>query len=271
MIHLRGVGLLKPTLRRMLLLGVLVPLLGVFSSCSEGTGLSPTSEEPFLYVVLATEPFQGSLSDSVNRALLLTTGTPIMSPYRTAQSFEMRRVTDDALFAWRHEAMSRGAPPIGFREVSMSQGNYVLAEAGSAAGLGRRDLRPGESYSLLIVTDGRTVSGRVTIPESPRPALLTTGGTRRVSWPRVNAAGGYRIETNTERFGPTVGITPDTSVELHFDGMRPLAPEIRVTAMDSNLYRYITDPTLARAGISGAFGVLGAVGPAARLLLPNDP
>lgn len=244
-------------------------IVAVLSSCSEGTGLVQTSDEPFVHIVLALEPAQPSFSDSVVRALLLTTGSPIRSPFRTAQLFDMRRVSDDARFSWNVTPGSTDTP-VGFRDVSISQGNYALAETGSEAGLGRQDLRPGEAYTLRIETEGRVVAGRVRMPDTPVLVFARQGNSRSVSWQKVGAAGGYRVVTNTERF-KVVALTRDTLFELLFDEVpMPASPEIRVTAVDSNLYRYITDFTLPRAGISGGFGVFGAISPTAKLALPKD-
>lgn len=243
----------------------------MLGSCSDATGVVRTSDEPFVYAVLALEPINRFSADSVVRALLLTTGSPIRSPFRTAQSFEMRRESDNAPFAWKEIPGAVEQPPVGFRGISTAEGNFTLAEARSAEGLGRRDLRAGESYALRIETDGAVVTGVVTIPAKPEPVLGQAGTRRFVAWPKVEAAASYRIVAETERF--TVWSTRDTVVELLYDrgAGTPASPEFRVTAVDGNLHRYNTDWTIGSAGISGGFGVFGAVSSTARVELPRDP
>ena len=52
-----------------------------------------------------------------------------------------------------------------------------------------------------------------------------------------------------------------TRIPLRYDrdpASIPPNPQFRVLALDSNIVRYISDTTVARSGIEGALGLLGA-------------
>lgn len=188
-------------------------------------------------------------------ALLLTTGTLGRVEYRDASEFAMRRVADDRPFDWQPVPASLLPPP----EVVPGQGNWVLAESASTRGLGRTDLAPGISYSLRVVTNGRVISGTVTIPGRPAPALVQASG-RSLVWPRVAGAAEYVVTSETEQRRESV--TRDTVFPLREDADpfgRPPNPRASVTAIDPNLSAFRRDSTRVRAGLSDGFGVFGAM------------
>lgn len=216
------------------------------------------SEEPMFVLVLDPDTVRAR-SDSILgrrpdlRALLATSGTPLAVEFRSAERFDMRRDADGALFDWREDPQPDGL----FLPIV---GNYVLAESASAQGLGRRDLRAGESYTLEILTGGRTIVGRTTIPAHPSARLVERGdGSRVVEWSRDATVGGYLVHAETDK--EPEHLTTDTFYVLREDlpaALLPATPRFRVTAVDSNWYRFLMDSSSHAAGIDGARGVFGA-------------
>lgn len=221
------------------------------TGCASDTPLVVRTDQPMFYLVLTAD----SLYDYEPgiRAILANTATPVNVEYRSAQEFLMRRESDDAVFDWREDVLPGDSLGAAF-------GNYVLAESASTRGLGRRDLEPGDTYSVDVVLDGATITGGVTIPERPRPVLIVRDdGRRMVVWPRVPAAGLYLL--NAESDFVEGYATTDTFYVLRDEF--PFAPgspprPFTVTALDTNLARYRSDTTLRSSGIEGAYGLLGA-------------
>jgi len=247
------------------------PFLLTLAGCGAGDPLTPASPEPFLYLVLSTaRPAALPQPDSLLSAVLMTTGTPLRSEYRTAEQFAMRRVSDGASFAWSARGLT-GPAPATYQFVTLAgAGNYLLADTAGAAGLGRQDLAPGETYTLRIDTDGRTVEGRVTVPGRPVPSLVRRGDRTFAVWPRTAGAAAYLVDGETEGRGAVV--LTDTAYVLLYDRRdgTPANPAVRVTALDANLFRYMSDSTLERAGLTGGYGVFGAVSTGV-LLVPVRP
>jgi hypothetical protein len=211
----------------------------------------PSSQEPMLYVILTPDSLQGFQTDL--RALLALTGTPEEVTYLTADHFIMRRSSDGARFDWQEDVTPRhDYIPFG--------GNYVLAESASVRGLGRRDLAAGETYSVDVSVNGRSIAGSVTIPPLAAPVIVErSNGIRVVQWPRLTAAGRYMLEVETDIMHSQS--TTDTQYVLRED-VPPefLSPKayFRITAFDTNWVRYQNDRSLVRAGIVGAYGLFGA-------------
>ena len=223
-------------------------------ACAGDEVVVPESEAPYLYLVLNFRTLwtYGAVDEQHQLALLLTTGPAIgASEYRTAEHFHMRRASDGARFDWRGhpELASRMAPD----PPELLNANYHLPETSGLDGLGADSILPGETYTLEIETGGVTLRGEATVPADFTVSVATRDGRRIAEWPRVEGASGY-----------FVGVYPHPS-EMQTDTFFvipedvPAGESVRVQALDANLFRYITDDRLGRAGIDAGFGVFGAV------------
>lgn len=233
------------------------------SGCTDGRIVMPSSDVPQLYVMLS--PASGASEDTTLAALLLTTGSPIASDYRGAETFEMLRAADGASFDWRAPGVS-GPAPVGALGTA-GAANFVLPASGSAGLLGRRDLRSGERYALRVVTLGVVMSGDATIPAAPVPLLDSAGGAPIVRWPRANGAVGYLVLDGAgcgALTRDTLYVVPPAGVACHpSEGPRSIV----VRALDPNLYAYLADDGLGSSGISSGYGVFGAFAESERVVL----
>lgn len=224
----------------------------LLAACGEAPTV-PESEEPMLHLVLNQRTLSHHSDYFGQHALLLTSGSPLESPrYRRAERFEMRRASDGRRFDWRAYSNLPDTPGT-VSGISMAAANYYLVEESSAVGLGAADLRSGERYELGVETGGRTVRGSVLIPAPFAASVERRDGRTLATWPTVTGAAGYLItasdgshslQVNT-RFVVPAGVARGGS--------------LTVQALDPNLYRYMSERRTGRAGIEGAFGVLGAV------------
>ena len=241
-------------------------LLLVCAGCAGDRLVLPESDEIVISVVLV--PNAASPANQDLRAFLIRAGTPIRSPYLVADRFEMRRLSDGALFDWRPVAPEFDLPPADSTAVGGSfiiplNGNYLLPRVGLAGRLGRQDLAAGETYTLVVEVQGRNIIGQVTIPGVPtlvRTPDLANGDS--VVWRRVDGAEGYSV--TTPDFYPLFGFTKDTVFQ--FDS-RIQAGQARtgtvVRAYEPQLFAYVqnfrfTNSRVGRAGIVGGLGVFGA-------------
>lgn len=237
--------------RRAALAALLLAGAGV-GGCDGSKIVVPTSEEPFLYLVLNEKTVdRSSPAGRVGQhALLLTTGAATGSPrYRTAERFEMRRASDGAGFAWRKERVPNGEPG-SFPGVSLDFWNFHLP---GDARLGADALAPGESYELLIESGGEVIRGRVTVPGEFTASTFERNGRRVAVWPRVAGAAGYRIEVGDGK----VVVQRDTSYVIPDDVLE--GGTLDIEALDPNLFTYVADNRTARAGIDRGYGVFGAM------------
>lgn len=242
---------------------VLLLCAGVLASACAGDPIVVADNpEPFLYLVLNERSLDRAASNggrAGQHALLLTTGAATESPkYRSAERFEMWRVSDGAPFAWRSNRVDY--PEVGsYPGVRLDAWNFYLPDTATAEGLGVGGFRPGESYELRVTTHGVTISGRASIPDAFTASVVQQGERRLVVWPRVRGAAGYRIEFRAENRseGDELSVRADTAYAI------PAAVRgggtVRIEALDPNLYWYITEGQTARAGIDNGFGVFGAV------------
>jgi hypothetical protein len=247
---------------RALLTSVVLSLTGLTAGCNTDLPHAVRSEEPIINLVLTPDSVEGTFETGLH-ALLATTATPAELEFRSADRFVMRRATDGALFDWREDPNPRGTNGSFF-----IGGNYVLAESAGPAGLGRRDLAAGETYTLEVSTFGRLITGRVTIPARPQPRLVErSDGHRVVEWRRVTAAGEYDLVVDTDFIREHTTI--DTFYVLRDDAPRPEA-HFRITAKDTNLVNYLRDAAVLRVGVQGAYGVFGAMSSAVIDLPPKN-
>jgi len=221
-----------------------------------GCGREPVGvlrvDEPFLYLVLNHRTLSTYANEPAQHALLLTSGLPTESArYRSAESFEMRRSSDDAHFGWRRYPALMSEPGT-VTQISLNEANFYLPEAPHAGGLGAAALRPGETYRIRIVTEQVTLQGTTTIPEDFAATTAVRDGGGLAVWPRVRGAGGYLLGWADG----TVQLQRDTVVALTSVEMN--GQMLRIYALDANLYEYMADPRLNRAGIDRGLGVFGA-------------
>lgn len=231
----------------------------VGQACEGPSELIATSDEPFLYLLVAPSPIprRGPPAiDSAVYALLLTTGSAIRAEPRTAEAFAMTRARDGRPFSWSGTSVPPEDLTAGYRGVGFHQGgNYVLAERSSAAAAGRLELQALDTLLLEITTLGATIRGRTVVPEGPQLTLTNEGGRWLVRWPRAKGSAGYMVA------GFSSIVTSDTIVDVtpfplfEYDTTATLT----VAALDSNAYRYVTNAALASAGLDGAFGMFGSV------------
>jgi hypothetical protein len=239
------------------------------SACAKDSTLTPVSDAPFVFVVLTSSqaPIGGpSQPDSSIMGLLLTVGSPISSPFRRAERFEMRRASDGALFGWAERTPSSNLGGADFRGIDASDGNYLLNRTTTASGLGSDSIRPLESYTLTIDTQGSQITGVTTVPAIPQPRVVVEGSRRFIVWGRVSGAAGY-IQGPSGFFQGF--LTPDTLVEIRSDAQfQPPSFQFGVIALDTNAFRYLSDTTRASAGLVGGLGLFGAAS-AASITVPN--
>jgi len=240
------------------------------SGCAKDSTLTPVSDAPFVFVVLTSSqaPIGGPPQpDSSIMGLLLTVGSPISSPFRKADRFEMRRASDGALFGWVERTPTSDLGGADYKGISASDGNYLLNHAITTSGLGSDSIRPLESYTLTIDTQGSQVTGVTTVPAIPQPRIVVEGARRFIVFGRVSGAAGYIQSVDGFRQG---FLTPDTLLELRTDAQFPLPPvtQFGVIALDTNAFRYLSDTTRASAGLVGGLGLFGAAS-AASIIVPT--
>jgi hypothetical protein len=226
----------------------------MLAGCGAPELVVPTSEEPFLHLVLAPDLRFGGASEAPREqyAVLLTTGSPLAADCLAAERFEMRRTRDGAPFAWRFYGnclQVRAGQGVGAWE----NANYYLPETAPGDSLGAADLEPGEWYELEIETRGRLIRGSTIIPAEFALSILQRDGRRYLSWPRVDGAAGYKV-TIIDQDGSKDWVQTDT---IH--ALPAGAAQAFVTAFDANLFEYARDEQSGRAGLDAGFGVFGAM------------
>lgn len=244
-------------------------LLGItISACDTSLPATPTSDLPLVYVILARDSVLPG--DSVVSALVATAGTPAAATYRSVERFAMTRSRDGAAFAWRVDPTSSGTLAITPLSTAVPlRGNVILSRSSASFGLGRDSLEEGETYAFNIETQGVTVTGTVRVPDRPQPTRILRGGQEVVVWPRAPGAAGYVVRVETD-WAPALALR-DTEYVLKRDRPAsevPTNPRLIVTALDSNLTRFLTDTDARSAGVSGGYGLFGAMSTRYLPLLP---
>jgi hypothetical protein len=194
--------------------------------------------------------------DSGLYATLVTTGTPVNSPYLRADRFEMRRVPDGARFAWRPFPVEREV--VGFFPPQL--GNYFLPKQPSAAGLGSDSIAPGGVYDLAIDAGQYRLVGRTRVPDRVEFVREDADGDSIVRWRRTPGAAYFQIGGGC--FGGCRPIADTalviTSRVAQFPGEPPLREFVRVFAFDTNVALSVSDLRVSQAGISGGWGIFGS-------------
>lgn len=210
--------------------------------------MAPETRHPFVYLIL-NQVAEGSGGRQV--ALVLTMVRPDSVVYRDAESFEMRRVSDGAEFAWREERLVISDGLYGSSPRRVQDGNWLLADSSTAGGLGYPSLEPGDTYALRVVTGDRTITGRATIPDTFSIRVVDREGDSVAVWPSVDGAAGYAVDSPESLLA---SFTMDTTHRLE-----PGQSYVQVWAVGPRAFRYATNDTVRRAGIEGGLGVFGAV------------
>ena len=237
---------------------LLASSLLIMAACTGDPFVTPVSSELFFCALI--DPPWGKVvaptkSDTALYAFVLEAGTPINSPYVTADRFEMRRVSDGALLDWRPNTPAKSYVRL-TRELLTEDGNYVLPLHGAAGRLGRIDLMPGDQYELFVDVGAVAIRGTASVPAVPQAAFETNGALPVLSWKPVPGVGGYSV--TTQDFLPIFAFTRDTV--FHFDGPIENISGFGtiVRAYEPQLFSYLADPHVGRVGITGALGVFGA-------------
>lgn len=239
-----GRGRVGPPLAAVLLLAAAVP------ACSTEITF-PENRQPFLYMML-NEVAPAGGGTVVQPALLLRQIRADSAVFLEAESFEMRRASDGALFDWRNERLFGFSPFVDLGGIDVQEGNYLLSDSTTDRGLGRTGLEPGATYDLRIDTGDGEITGTVTVPDTFSITITGEGDDRRAVWPDVDGAGGYSVSRAGE----------DGGVRLQRDTTAPLPPgtaSVTVRAVDPQAFGFLVDPNARRAGIEGGLGVLGAI------------
>jgi hypothetical protein len=232
----------------------------IIAAACDTTGPLPDYDEtPSVALLITPEPvsrFIGDAADSGLRATIVTTGTPVRSPYLRADRFEMRRLADGARFAWRYVEPPQDAVGVVF---SLISGNYFLPRRADPTGLGSDSITPGTVYELVAEAGPHRVEGRTRVPAAVEFVRAPTDGDSIVRWRHSAGAATYSFEL--WGFVQALRLIDDTTLVVRVSPF--LSPEspptvIRVFALDSNYAAFRSDFRVGRAGINGGWGVFGS-------------
>lgn len=230
------------------------------TACGGETVVVPFRTEPLVYLVL-NQPSFSSDPQYQQRALLLTAGSPAAAEYRVADTFAMTRQSDGLQFSWT-DMGQRGRLPGDVMNAALLTGNYGLADAPSTGTGGSSDINAGDTFSLAVQTGGATVTGTTTVPPTFIIAVTIVGGQRVAHWPRHLPGQMFSVELHGEA-------APRIQAETLYAVPRLTeSTSLTVTAMDANLSAYVADKKATSSGVTGAFGVFGAITRASLQLAP---
>lgn len=230
---------------------VLIAAAGALLGACEGDPVRvPDEEAPFLYMVLGNRTVNHlRLGESAGQhGLLMTLPAPTEPALlRRAQRVEMRRARDGATFAW--DTLHFPYADWGYPGHHLRISNLHLPDTTPDARLGAEKLAAGETYALLLETEGVTIRGSVTMPAQIEARLTSEGA---LGWSHVPGAVGYRVLAGT-----LMELTTDTVFRLTDSELD--ANSARVQALEGNAWDYFSDDGLGRAGIDTGSGVFGAL------------
>lgn len=251
----------------------LMALSLALAACTADAPFLGESDEPVVILVLSRGPTIGfrapepTPADSTLHALVATLDSPSGGTVRDIARFTMRRRRDGALFDWTTTA---GGAPISFwmgRPSPAAEWNAHLAWHGTGGRLGRADLASGDTYDLEIESEGRVITGSVTMPGAPQPTVTVRGADRVVAWAPVAGATRYSIQAN-DGF-PFGWVLTDPTLTLTV-GEFPPPSWLLIFALEQNLASYIDARQVTRSGIVGAYGVFGATAMDSVAIPPAD-
>lgn len=236
--------------------GASAALVGL--ACQAAEPLPQFDETPAVTLIITPEILARPLPpgappgpDSGLFATLITTGTPVRSPYLRADRFEMRRVSDGARFAWRPFPTQRDF--VGYAPQEF--GNYFLPRATSGTGLGSDSIAPGTVYELAIDVGAFRLAARTRVPGRVEFVREPTDGDSVVRWRSAPGAAVYGVSSNTY----VLRRIADTAVIILRGPLPGQTPNIvSVFAYDSNYAAFSGDVRASQAGISGGWGVFGS-------------
>lgn len=231
-------------------------------ACQAAEPLPPFDETPALALLITPEipgpqlpPGAPPRPDSGLYATLVTTGTPVRSPYLQADRFEMRRVSDGARYAWRPFPTLEDVVVFAPRE----RGNYFLPRVTSAAGLGWDSIAPAAVYELVIDAGAFRLAARTRVPGRVEFVRETADGDSIVRWRSAVGAALYLFGGDLFYGARRIA---DTAIVVSRRPPRPGEPSfpevIQVFAVDSNYAAFRSDLRASQAGISGGWGVFGS-------------
>lgn len=232
---------------------VLVLIAGagaLLGACDGDPVRVPDEEAPFVYMVLGHRTVSQLRHDEPagQQGLLMTLPAPTEPALlRRAQRIEMRRARDGAPFAW--DTLHFTHADWGYPGNRLRISNLHLPDTTRDGRLGAEELVAGETYTLLLETEGVTIRGSVTMPAQIEARLTADGA---LAWTHVPGAAGYRVLAGT-----LMELTTDTLFRLTDSELDP--NRARVQALERNAWDYFSDDGLDRAGIGTGFGVFGAL------------
>ena len=233
----------------------------VATACEAAAPVPDFDETPTLALLITPNPEPpccGERPDTGLYAALVTTGSPLRTPYVQADRFEMRRLSDGARFGWR--PVDPPVEVIGAIGAFGSTGNYFLPQRSDGSGLGTDSIAPGEVYQIVVEVGAHRVVGRTRVPGPVEFVREPTDGDTIVRWRRVPGAATYTV--GGQFFLTEVLPITDTSfVFRQFAALpdQPLPPmTVRIFALDTNYAAFTGDVRAGRAGITGAWGVFGS-------------
>lgn len=229
-------------------------LTGIIA-CTGGEPLLSPDDEIAVTMMLSRGP---TSADSALYALVFDARSSGVNSYRAVEQVEMRRRSDGALFAWQVVPRGGTIPMPVQATVSTDVSNLRLPWRGTGGLLGREDLASGETYDLILVTAGVTITGSTSLPAAPAP-VAEAGDPLAFSWTSTEFAAAYAVKTDAD----FAGLAYVREGRFRHRGRKP--PEewptpawIRVSAMDVNLANFWIESGRS-PGLNGAVGVFGAL------------
>ena len=231
---------------------------GTSVACDATVAIPDFDETPTIALTIvarATAPlYVGAPGDSGLFATLVTTGTPVHSPYLRAERFEMTRVSDGARFAWRAVDTETDGVGIG----GAATGNYFLPRSGGTAGLGSDSIVEGELYELVVEAGPHRIIGRTRVPGKIEFVREAADDDTIVRWRRTPGAAQYLVAAE---YIASISQLEDTMLVVRWPEPfpdDPLPRRIVVIALDTNQAAF-RDTRVERAGITGGWGVFGSL------------
>lgn len=229
-------------------LTALAGLVALATGCAGDLDI-PEIGEPYFYLVLQPGKVWSSTDPGAHFALAFTIVTPGDLRCRAVDGLDMRRASDDTPFDWTTGACTAILGP----SIPSDACCTLPVSSTDPTALGAGELAYGETYDLVVQTEGVTIQGSTRIPAAFQVRVMDDGaGGRLLVWPRVEGAAGYEVDLGTD---PIRQSYQDTTYVLPA-GTHGIA---KVRALDANLWTFIANSTATRAGLDTGLGVFGAV------------
>ena len=244
------------------LLGGTIGCLTLIGGCDKPVGILPTNSRPGVYIVLSREPWG---RDSALYGLIISGSDAGQVRYGVIDRIEMTRRRDGAKFGW--QIMER-VGPIATGAASLDEeANVRLPWTGNPTGLGRSSLSAGDTYDLVVETEGQQLSGSAELPPALALELSDSGGRINAKWSPAPMGKWFLLTIASDMPGKV--LTPDSSylvkANLPKDEWGP-SPLLSVTTVDTAYVRFLADSSRVSVGIVGGFGVFTGVSRASKPL-----